>query len=160
MTRTEAWFFHGANALVALTGSAYAITVWLIEPEDPYALVNHPLQPTFQHAHVLLAPLLVFALGLVWQRHAWARVRSGAKARRWSGLGLLALFVPMALSGYALQVCVEEAWRASWVAVHLVTSGLWVLATALHVLRPARAAAHSPSASVSDAAGASTPTRG
>jgi hypothetical protein len=160
VTRAEAWFFHGANALVALTGIAWAITAYLVEPEDPYALVNHPLQPTFQHAHVVVAPLLVFALGLVWQRHAWARTRSGAKARRWSGLGLVALFVPMAMSGYALQVSVEEAWRAGWVAVHLATSGLWVAAALLHVLRPRRSLVHSVSPSASGAAGASSPTRG
>lgn len=160
MTRIEAWFFHGANALVAVTGIAFAITAYFVEPEDPYALVNHPMQPTFQHAHVLLAPLLVFALGLVWQRHAWARTRSGAKARRWSGLGLVALFVPMALSGYALQVSVEENWRAGWVAVHLATSGLWVVAALLHVLRRRSAAAHSASPVSAGVSGASSPTRG
>ena len=29
--------------------------------EDPFAIANHPWQPTLQHAHVLVAPLLVFS---------------------------------------------------------------------------------------------------
>lgn len=139
MTRAEAWLFHAANALVALTGLAYAWTAYFAQPEDPYALVNHPLQPALQHAHVLAAPVLVFAGGVLWQRHALPRVQTGTRARRSSGLALVGLFVPMALSGYLLQVSVEERWRAAWVAVHLATSGLWAAVSALHVLRRVRA---------------------
>lgn len=141
MTRAEAWMFHGSNALVAATGLAYAWTAYVAEPEDPYALVNHPMQPVLQHAHLLVAPLLVFCCGVLWQRHALPRVQSGARARRASGLALVALFVPMALSGYSIQVCVEESWRWAWVVVHLATSAIWALASVAHLLRRARAVA-------------------
>ena len=140
MTRGEAWLFHVSNALVAATGVGYALAAYAAVPEDPYALVNHPLQPTLQHAHVAVAPVLVFALGVIWARHAQPRVSSGARSRRTSGLALLALAIPMTLSGYALQLAVEPQWRSTWVAVHLATSGLWGVATLAHVLRrsPAR----------------------
>lgn len=147
MTRGEAWLFHVSNALVAATGVGYALAAYAAVPEDPYALVNHPLQPTLQHAHVAVAPVLVFALGVLWARHAGPRVRSGASARRSSGLALLALAIPMTLSGYAIQLAVEPAWRSTWVGVHLATSGLWIAATLAHVVRRSPARVETPVAS-------------
>ena len=41
-----------------------------------------PWQPAVQHLHVLAAPLLVFALGLIWKAHAWPGVRLRVAARR------------------------------------------------------------------------------
>jgi hypothetical protein len=148
VTRGEAWLFHVANALVAATGVGYALAAYVAEAEDPYAIVHHPLQPSLQHAHVALAPALVFALGVIWARHAQPRVVSGAKARRSSGIFLLALALPMVGSGYAIQLVVEPSWRTCWVGVHLVTSGLWIAATLAHVLRraPARARGEEPAA--------------
>jgi hypothetical protein len=107
---------------------------YLLEPDDPYAVVNHPLESHVQHLHVLTAPLLVFAVALVWQRHVWARVRSGFAPRRPSGLALVASFVPMVASGYLLQTAGSQAWRTAWLAVHLSTSALWLLAMGVHLL--------------------------
>jgi len=135
VTRGEAWLFHSSNALVSATGVAYALAAYCGEPADPYALVNHPLQPHLQHAHVALAPALVFALGVIWARHAQPRVRSGWKPRRSSGLALLALAIPMLLSGYFIQIAVEPDWRGVWVGTHLMASLLWIVATLVHVLR-------------------------
>jgi len=155
VTRGEAWLFHISNTLVSATGVAYALAAYCGDPADPYALVNHPLQPHLQHAHVALAPALVFALGVIWTRHAQPRVRSGWKPRRSSGLALLALAVPMLLSGYFIQIAVEPEWRSAWVGVHLVTSALWILATLAHVLRniplSARSVASSGAPHIDDA---------
>jgi hypothetical protein len=111
------------------------------ESDDPYALASHPLEPQAQHAHIVLAPLLVFACGLIWQAHVWPRVRSGYAPRRSSGLALAALCAPMIASGYLLQVAESDAWRSAWLWVHLATSGLWIAAYALHLSsrRPAAA---------------------
>jgi len=56
VTRGEAWLQHAANLLVGGSGLAYAWTVYLAEPEDPFALVNHPWQPPLRSAHVVAAP--------------------------------------------------------------------------------------------------------
>jgi hypothetical protein len=135
MTRLEAWLFHSSNALVAATGLVYAWMAYLLEPDDPYAIVNHPLQPATQHLHVLVAPALVFMGGVLWQRHAWGRLRSGARARRRSGLSLIAALAPMVLSGYLIQTASSPSWRAAWVAVHLATSALWIAGSLVHVAR-------------------------
>jgi hypothetical protein len=47
-------------------------------------------------------------------------------------LGVAVLFVPMIASGYLLQVTVEESWRTVWIGVHIVTSGLWLVAFIAH----------------------------
>lgn len=136
MTRAEAWFSHVSNLLVGGTGLVYAWTCYLTEPADPLAIANHPWQPALRHLHLLVAPLLVFACGLVWREHVWKRVRSGYPARRRSGLGLFALFAPMALSGYLLQTAADERWQRVWIVLHVASSLLWVLAYAVHQLSP------------------------
>lgn len=137
MTRLELWFLHVANLLVGGTGLAYAVVRYALEPPDPFAAV-HPLQPPVQHAHLWTAPLLVFALGLVWRTHAWAGLRLGGRERRRTGVLLLSTAAPMALSGYFLQTAVAPGWRTAWLAVHLATAALWLAGYLVHQLLPRR----------------------
>lgn len=130
----EVWSLHLSTLLVGGTGLVYAWMVYLAEPADPYSVVRHPWQPTFQHLHVLAAPLLVFAAGLIWRRHVWNGWRSGIRSRRRSGLSLALSLAPMAASGYLLQVTVEESWRNVWSWIHLATSILWILTYLVHQL--------------------------
>lgn len=134
MTRTEALCFHSANALVAGTGLIYAWMAYGSASDDPYAIVNHPLQSTLQHLHVLAAPLLVFMGGVVWRPHALDQARSGMPRRRASGMALIGLLVPMAASGYALQTASDESWRRVWVGVHLAASAAWIVGSLAHLL--------------------------
>lgn len=127
MTRGEAWSVHISNLLVGGTGVVYAWMLYVTEPSDPFSVVNHPWQPTLQQLHVLVAPLLVFAAGLIWRDHIWKHFKNGNSRRR-SGLGLLLTLVPMVVSGYLIQTSVDPTWRKIWVGVHLTTAALWVLA--------------------------------
>lgn len=136
MTRAEAWLLHVSNLLVGGTGLVYAWMRYAVQPEDPYAVVNHPLERDVQHLHILVAPLLVFSVALVWQRHVWARVRSGFEPRRATGLTLAASFAPMLATGYLLQTSESESWRTAWLWLHLATSGVWILAMVVHVFSP------------------------
>lgn len=132
MTRVQIWLLHISNLLVGGTGAAYAVMLYLLTPGDEFAVVNHPWQPHAQHLHVLFAPLLVFAVGFIWQSHALARKRKGVPARRKSGLDLLYTFFPMVFSGYLLQISVADAWRQAWVVVHVTVSVLWLLGYLVH----------------------------
>lgn len=134
MRRWEAWSVHLSTVLVAGTGVVYAVMRYLLRPADPYAVVNHALQPGFQHLHVLFAPLLVFGAGLVWRDHVWKHYRQGVKTGRRSGLGMLFTIVPMVVSGYLIQTTVTEGWRTAWIAVHLAASGIWLLGYAGHAV--------------------------
>ena len=134
MTRLEAWSMHTANALVGGTGLIYAWMRYCAVPADEFAVVNHPLQPALQHAHVVFAPLLVFAAGLIWQRHVGSRLRSGLRENRTTGLALALTLVPMTASGYLLQTATVEAWRTAWIVVHVATSVLWLAGYVAHLL--------------------------
>ena len=132
MSRFEAWTLHVSNLLVGGTGLVYAWMVYLAKPADPYAVVNHPFQPQTQHLHILAAPLLVFATGLIWRRHVWAGWRRGGAESRRSGLSLALLLAPMIVSGYLLQTAVDGDWRKIWAGVHLAASILWLLGYLVH----------------------------
>lgn len=136
MSRFDAWLLHAANLLVGGTGLVYGVFLYLLEPVDPYAVIHHPWQPFVQHAHVWTAPLLVFALGLIWRQHVWRHVKRGQQGRRRTGLFLFACVVPMIASGYFLQTAVEPGWRQAWRIVHVTTGVVWILATAAHLLTP------------------------
>ncbi len=133
MTRLEAWSLHLANFLVGASGLVYAAMLYLMAPIDEFALVHHPAQPLVRDVHLWTAPLLVFALGVVWKGHAWACQRYGAGSRRASGRSLLVAAAPMALSGYLLQTAVDPGWQQAWRVVHLAASALWLAASLAHL---------------------------
>lgn len=136
MNRTQAWMQHLSNLLVGGTGLVYFVMKHLLTSDDPFAVVNHPLQPAVQHLHVLVAPLLVFATGFIWARHAAPRMgRTGTRNWR-SGITLMLGFAPMVASGYLLQISVDQPWRTIWLWTHLATSALWILGYAAHAVIP------------------------
>jgi hypothetical protein len=140
--------FHAANTLVSVTGLVYGWMRYFVTPADPWAVANHPAQPHVQHLHILGAPLLVMVLGWFWAEHAWRRWAAGSREGLWSGLFAWMAILPMVVSGYLIQVAVGEVWRSIWVGVHLVTSGLWLAAIAVHWLVH-RAAARRKAAALS-----------
>ncbi|MGH7151930.1 MAG: hypothetical protein ACREIU_14585 [Planctomycetota bacterium] len=136
MSRLEAWLLHAATALVVGTGAAYAVFRYVLEPADPFAVASHPLEPAVQRLHVLSAPLLLFLVGVVWQRHVLKGLRSGRPPRRRTGLTLALSLLPMVASGYLLQVAVDPVWRGRWGVVHLATSAAWTVGYIAHLFGP------------------------
>jgi hypothetical protein len=133
MKRTDVAMTHAAIALVAGSGFAYGWMLYFAEPADEFAIVNHPWQPTMHILHVVTAPLFVFVLGLLWPTHITPKLRSGASARRRSGIGLVALAAPMIASGYAVQVSAAAAWRAAFAWAHGISSVLFLLVFVGHL---------------------------
>ena len=121
MTRGQAWLLHLSSAVVFGSGVLYAWMLYLVEPEDPFALVNHPWQPMTRNVHLLAAPALVFAFGWIFGPHVLHLLRSGSARRRRSGLLLLALLAPLVFSGYLLQVATDETWIAVARWTHVAT---------------------------------------
>ena len=141
MSWFERWLIHLSNLAVGGTGLVYAVMLYALESDDPFSVVNHPLQPQTQHFHVLTAPLFVFAVGLIWRRHIWGHWSRPTTRSRYSGASLFLLLVPMVASGYLLQTSVEPSWRKVWTVIHLSTSALWVLAFVGHFVSTRRLAA-------------------
>jgi hypothetical protein len=157
MSRLLAWFVHAAVLLVAASGLLWGWLRYCTAPDDPFAVVNHPLEPDLQALHVLAAPLLLFAVGLIWRSHVHEQLVNGQAARRRTGLWLAVLFLPMVASGYLLQVGVEPGWRVAWAWVHGIAASAWTLLYGLHQLRP-RARAYRPSRSIGSARTRTRPT--
>ena len=135
MKQWERWLQLGANSLVVGTGTIYGFMRYFMTPVDEWAVINHPWQPHFQHLHVLAAPLLVFACGLIWHRHVAGRIDTDGQRRGVSGPGLAVAFVPMIASGYLLQTTSTAGWRQTWLVLHLATSGFWILLVTAHFFR-------------------------
>lgn len=123
MSRLAYRMNHLANLLALVSGLGLLTMKYLLEPSDPFAVVNHPLQPDVQYLHVLTVPLLVFATGMMWS-HAANGLRIGGR-RKHSGLLLVGTFVPMALSGYLIQVATEPTFRTFWTWTHVGASVAW-----------------------------------
>lgn len=130
---TRLWIWSATGA-VGATGLLYALFAYCMAPEDPMDVVNHPWQPVTLSAHVIAAPLWMFAFGVVWHSHVLPKLRTGARPRRRTGLTLLLLALPMAASGYLLQTSVEESWRDLWIVTHVGTSLLWLVVLVAHCL--------------------------
>lgn len=145
MTRSCARLLHIASLLVIGSGAIWAYLRYVHdlgpEPEDPVLAMEwsgvHPWEPTLRDLHLIAAPLLVFAVGLIWSGHVAPRLFR-PWARRATGLGLALLFAPMVLSGVLLQVAESEGSRLTWAWVHGISSLVWAVAYLGHQLRSRR----------------------
>lgn len=139
MTRFQVWWLHATVLLTAITGIVFAVMKYLMKSSDEFSVVNHPLQPHMLAAHVVLAPLLVFALGWTFSNHIWPKYRFGEPRSRKSGIASFVMFVPMTLSAYLLQISTNESIRQAMAAAHWITSGLFVVGYVVHLLvKPSR----------------------
>jgi cobalamin biosynthesis protein CobD/CbiB len=114
------------------TGAAYGWMKYFLTTDDPYAVVNHPLQPAMLKLHILFAPLLVFSIGLVFTQHIWRRWRAGRRSGRISGLTTLLTVVPMIASGYLIQTVTGGGLLTWLVWIHVVTGALYFVMFSSH----------------------------
>jgi hypothetical protein len=132
VTPFEKWTLWVSTIVVAVTGFVYAWMKYLLTTDDPYAVVHHPLQPLVLKIHIVAAPVLVFAIGAVYSRHVIKKWQQGRVEGRRSGLGTLAIIVPMVLSGYLIQTSTAPAWLHRLAMVHLAAGSLYVLGLFVH----------------------------
>jgi len=133
MTRWEAWVIRAGFGLAAVSGIALGVMKYFLSNPDPDSRVGHPMQPAVLAAHVLVAPLAVFAMGLLWKGHVLARIRRGEKEGRSTGLLLFGIGLPMVFSGYLVQVFTADALRKASGWFHAAVGLLFAAAFAIHV---------------------------
>lgn len=142
MTPLERWSLHLAALATAGTGVMDGLLRWFGQRAGEFGPEPHPWLPAAQHLHVLTAPLLVFALGMMVRGHLQARLKKGPEGRS-TGLGAAFLIAPMVLSGYGVQVVTSPAWRTGLSWAHGISAGLFLLAYLGHLFLPhAQPAAH------------------
>jgi hypothetical protein len=140
MKKSETRYQNISNFLVVSTGLLLAWNKYFATSTDPYSSASSPWQIRSYNAHILTAPILVFAIALIWNRHIWPRWKNGTvREFGWlkinTGRLLMFLIVPMIWSGYGLQITADELWRKILITVHLVTSGAWTLGFVLHLIK-------------------------
>lgn len=118
--------------VVGATGVVYWWMDRMMEPVGEWAVINHPLQPWVLKAHIVTAPLLVFAVGLIAVDHVWKHFRGRIRLGRWSGLSAMWMFAPMVVTGYLIQAVTHATWLALVAWLHIGTGAAYVTALALH----------------------------
>lgn len=133
MTRLQIWYVHITLLLTTLTGAVFAVMKYFMKSDDEFAVVNHPLQPSMFSAHVLIAPLFLFALGWTFGNHIWPKYKFSTQKRK-SGIASMLLIAPMVLSAYLLQIATNETLRQAMAAAHWVSSAAFVVGYVIHVV--------------------------
>ncbi len=134
MNPAEKWLSHLSTIVVSVSGFIYLWMKYFMETDDPFSVVNHPLQPAMLGIHIVAAPFLVFVLGLMINTHVRKKLAASSSHNRRSGLVSLAAFPAMVVSGYALQVVTNSTINKIALVSHLVASGLFLLTYIIHQL--------------------------
>ena len=138
MTRFEKITVYSSTIVVAATGFVYAGMKYLLDPADEWAVVNHPLQPWVLKLHILAAPVLVFAIGLIAARHILPHLRARAPRSLRSGLASALIIIPMILTGYLLQAVTTATALTILGYIHLAAGTLYALSSITHTLSARR----------------------
>lgn len=146
MSTLERWMVWGSSAATAITGLGFLWTKYFVAPAEPWAVINHPLEPWFLKTHIVVAPVFVFAVGLIVTRHIVPHIRQKVRRGSRSGLIMVWTLLPMAASGYLIQVVTSPGWVTALVVLHSGTGGLFVLGLAGHGIVLARRAGQSANA--------------
>ena len=134
MSRLQLFWLHLSFALTAITGIVFALMKYLMTSDDEFAVANHPWQPHMLALHVVVAPALLFILGWVFSNHMLPKYRFGDGRNVKSGVAQMALIIPMALSGYLLQVSTHDGLREAMTWAHWITSAVFLLAYLVHLV--------------------------
>jgi hypothetical protein len=134
MSRAQVLCLHLSLFLTTATGVVFACMKYFLKPADEFAVVNHPLQPWMLSSHVVVAPLLVFALGWIFGDHILPKMQMKSAPARRSGVWSAILIAPMVVSGYLLQVSTSDTMRTSMAASHWIASALFVGGYVAHLV--------------------------
>jgi hypothetical protein len=132
MTRNERWAFNVLVSLVSITGVIYFVMKYLMSSQDPFAVINHPWEPTMLSAHIVLSPLLVLSFGVIFRSHILKKFYSDERANRRTGWTSLVCFGVMGFSGYLLQVVASPALLRALVFIHVVSSLVFIVGYSVH----------------------------
>lgn len=141
MSRFEKILLHLSTAFTALSGLVYFWMKYLKGPADPWSALRHPWQPHLLALHLLAAPFLVFAIGLITREHVVGNLREGRLQRgRASGVVTFALGAPMIATGYLMQVLNDPRPRRVLLIAHLASGILFTVLLGAHAVaaRPGR----------------------
>ena len=100
MKAWEVLIIRWGFGLAAASGVVFGVMKYLLTGSDPDSRLGHPWQPAILAAHVLAAPVAVFAMGLLLRGHALPQLKRREREGRRTGLALTAVGMPLVFSGY------------------------------------------------------------
>ncbi len=130
----ERWTFNALSLVVAATGFAYLWMKYVLQNDDPFAIVNHPWQSGMLDLHVLASPVFVLIFGIVFNSHIMKKLRATRLPNRRSGFASLGTFATMVVSGYLLQVASNEWWLQALFVVHVASGVIFSIVYAIHLV--------------------------
>jgi uncharacterized membrane protein YidH (DUF202 family) len=133
MRNWEAWIIRVGFGLASASGIVFGAMKYFLSGSNPDSRLGHPWQPAVLAAHVLAAPVAVFAMGLLLRGHTLPRLKRGEPEGRTSGLSLAAAGMPLVFSGYLVQVLTGEALRKWTGWIHAALGLLFALAFLMHM---------------------------
>ena len=136
MRRFERWGLRLGFVLGGVTGVVYGALRYFGQTNGEFGPEPSPWQPFWQHAHVLAAPVLLFALGIAVRGHVFGMLNRGVRRGRRTGLVLAGLLSPLAIGGYAVQVVTGASLRAVLGWSHAVLGVAFVVLYAVHWAKP------------------------
>ena len=134
MSTFQKWLLWSTSALTGVTGLVYWWMEEFLEPISEFAVINHPWQPFMLKAHIVVAPLLVFAVGVIWMGHIWKHIRTSVRRARRTGLTTVALIAPMVVSGYLIQALTSPGLLTALAWIHLVGGAAYLVLLIGHKL--------------------------
>jgi hypothetical protein len=131
MKRFPKGLLMASSGATGVTGVAYFGLDRFYVPVDPFA-IGHPLEPWLLKAHILAAPVLVFAIGFITLDHIWKNYRCLVPAGRRSGIVAMWTIGPMVMSGYLIQAVTSVGWLEALGWLHLVSGLAYLVSLLLH----------------------------
>lgn len=141
MSRFQKILLWVTSGLTGATGGIYFVMDRMMEPVGPWAVVNHPLQPWVLKLHIVVAPALIFSIGLIATEHIWKHYQGRVHRARRTGLATMWMIAPMVVTGYLIQSITQQTLLSTIAWAHIVTGVIYLLGIGLHqwALRVARA---------------------
>jgi hypothetical protein len=152
MKRWERRTFNALSLAVAATGFAYLWMKYVLQNDDPFAVVNHPWQTGMLDLHVVASPAFILIFGIVFNSHVMKKLRATRLPNRRSGFAALGTFAAMVVSGYLLQVSSNEGWLQALVVLHIASGAIFSIVYATHLVISARLAGARPDPAVREVA--------
>ncbi|MDH5588803.1 MAG: DsrE family protein [Gemmatimonadota bacterium] len=121
-----------SSLLTGITGLVYFWMKYAMEATDPWAVINHPLQPWVLKAHILVAPVMVFSVGLIGATHIWRHYAQRVRVGRRSGLLAMWVLPAMVMTGYLVQAVTHEGWLVVMAWTHIGTGSAYLASLVLH----------------------------
>ena len=146
MSRFERWSVWLTSLVTAATGILLLWMKYFMEPVHQWSVINHPWEPLVLKLHILSAPLLVFALGLIALQHVWEHIRERASRGRRSGFTVAFTAAAMVVTGYLIQVVTQEGWLRVIALGHIGVGLVYVAWLSVHQVLVWRSGEDEPAA--------------